>query len=282
MEFGIIYDINLDTQIFSLREKRGLRYFYIPKNIFKKLKKYLYAGNYVSFIVNDTTIIKQNKEMKQVKYFKEISVPSNARRTKLYSKKDNNMELSKFLDDMNNLMFIDLEMTMPSFDSYSQSELIQASYIITDCEFNHLLKRNFRIIPTKAQHINKRTEEFLHITDEMIQSEGVKYIDFYNVFKMDIEKYNPTLVIFGKNDKSFLSSSYKLNDVEPLNSKLRFVNLLQLLKNYYELANDPGLFKTYETLYGVNLEAQKHDAYEDAYYTMKIYESFKVMVNNAK
>ena len=281
MNFGIIYDININTQIFSLREKRGLKFFFIPKSIFKRLKKYLYAGNFISFTVNNTTTVKNNKEISVVKSIKEISVPSNARRIKLYSKNDNSKELASFLETMNNLMFIDLEMSMPDYDEKNHtSELVQASYIITDYKFNVLRKRDFHIIPTLNKAINRRTSEFLHIDYEFLKINGTEYINFYKLFKNDIDEYSPTLVIFGKNDKRFLESSYRINNCESLNSKLRFVNLSQLLKNYYDLINDPGLFKMYEKLYGVLLDEQKHDAYEDAYYTLKVYEKFKEIVGN--
>lgn len=281
MHFGIIYNINLNKQIFTLKDKRGLKYFFVPKNIYKILKKYLYKGNFVSFIVNDNTIYKNNKEMHQVKYFREISVPSNARRIKLYSKRDNQKELNSFMNDMNNLMFIDLEMTMPDYgERIHTTELIQASYIITDSNFNVLDKRDYHILPTICRSINRRTSDFLGINDEILNKSGVKYNDFYNVFKEDINKYLPTIVIFGKNDKKYLLSSFELNNVDSLSDKLRFVNLSQLLKNYYELPNDPGLFKMYEELYNVDLGNQKHDAYEDATITMGIYKKFKEIVSN--
>lgn len=281
MNFGIIYDVNINTQIFSLREKRGLKFFFIPKSIFKRLKKYLYAGNFISFTLNNTTIYKNNKEINVVKSIKEISVPSNARRIKLYSKNDNSKELASFLDSMDNLMFIDLEMSMPDYDERNHiPELIQASYIITDYKFNVLRKRDFHILPTINKTINERTKDFLHIDEEYLKNNGTLYNNFYKLFKNDISEYLPALVIFGKNDKKFLESSYKINGCESLNNSLRFINLSQLLKNYYDLINDPGLFKIYEKLYGITLGEQKHDAYEDAYYTLKVYEKFKEIVKN--
>lgn len=280
-KFGLIHNINLNTSMFSLQENRKVVNYYIPKNIFKKLKKYLYAGNFVSFVCGDEIILKRKRYFYEINYFKEISVPSNARRIKLYSKRDNIMELRKILSSLSNMLFIDLEMTMPNFEGKNfKPELIQASYIITDKNLLELKKRDFHIIPTMASGLNERTEKFLHITTKELFSKGVKYRDFYNVFKMDLDEYKPTVVIFGKNDKGFLESSYKTNMVESLNGRIRFINISQLLKNYFELQMDPGLFKSYEILYNDDLPEQKHDSFEDAYYTYKIFAKFKEIIDN--
>lgn len=280
-KFGLIHNINLNTSMLSLQENRKVVNYYIPKNIFKKLKKYLYAGNFVSFVCGDEIILKRKRYFYEINYFKEISVPSNARRIKLYSKRDNIMELKKILSSLSNMLFIDLEMTMPNFEGKNfKPELIQASYIITDKNLLELKKRDFHIIPTMASGLNERTEKFLHITTKELFSKGVKYRDFYNVFKMDLDEYKPTVVIFGKNDKGFLESSYKTNMVESLNGRIRFINISQLLKNYFELQMDPGLFKSYEILYNDDLPEQKHDSFEDAYYTYKIFAKFKEIIDN--
>lgn len=280
-KFGLIHNINLNTSMLSLQENRKVVNYYIPKNIFKKLKKYLYAGNFVSFVCGDEIILKRKRYFYEINYFKEISVPSNARRIKLYSKRDNIMELRKILSSLSNMLFIDLEMTMPNFEGKNfKPELIQASYIITDKNLLELKKRDFHIIPTMASGLNERTEKFLHITTKELFSKGVKYRDFYNVFKMDLDEYKPTVVIFGKNDKGFLESSYKTNMVESLNGRIRFINISQLLKNYFELQMDPGLFKSYEILYNDDLPEQKHDSFEDAYYTYKIFAKFKEIIDN--
>lgn len=281
--FGIIHKINLNTQIFSIESSRGLDFFYIPKNIFKRLKRYLYEGNYVSFISNDVLTLKNRKYYYEIKYFTEISVPGRRYKEKLYSKNDNTIDLKKMIDNIDNIMFIDLEMSMPPYERASfQPELIQASYIIMNKNLEELEKRDFHIIPTIAENLTKRTEDFLHITYDYLKENGVLYNDFYNAFKDDLNRYNPTVVIFGKNDKSFLESSYKVNNVDSLNKLIRFVNLNQLLKNHFELTADPGLFKSYEMLYNEDLPPQKHDAYEDAYYTYMVYKKFKEIVDLSK
>jgi len=56
--------------------------------------------------------------------------------------------------------------------------------------------------------------------------------------------------------------------------KTRFVNLCQLIKTYYELKNDPGLFKLYGIYYEFESD-QLHDALTDSIVTKKVFEAFK-------
>ncbi|HHW80058.1 MAG TPA: hypothetical protein GX742_04540, partial [Acholeplasmataceae bacterium] len=52
-----------------------------------------------------------------------------------------------------------------------------------------------------------------------------------------------------------------------------FVDLLKLHKDYFNLRNDVGLFKAYETYYEKNAE-QVHDAKADAKITKKVFDAF--------
>ena len=45
--------------------------------------------------------------------------------------------------------------------------------------------------------------------------------------------------------KNLSFDSYDINNVPSLKDECRFINLCQLIKTYYELKNDPGLFKLY-------------------------------------
>ena len=99
------------------------------------------------------------------------------------------------------------------------------------------------------------------------------YYKFYNKFKQLLIKYKPAILTFGKNDKLFLERSYNINELPSLNYISRYINLAQLIKNYYELKIDPGLFNLYEQYTGIN-NVQTHDALEDAIITYDIYRFF--------
>jgi inhibitor of KinA sporulation pathway (predicted exonuclease) len=68
-----------------------------------------------------------------------------------------------------------------------------------------------------------------------------------------------------------------INEKENLN--IRYVNICSLIKGYYELKNDPGLFRLYQTYYDVD-ENQLHDALDDAEVTLSVYKAFLDEVNH--
>lgn len=278
---GLIYNIDLDNRIFSIKQNKRLLYFYLSNGLMRKFKKYLFEGILVSFVYEEEAIIKHNILLHQVNFFKEIDSVYKFGMVKHYSKRRISKELREFVNKLDNLMFIDLEMSMPGYNASKDFliELIQASYIITDKEFNAITKTNLHILPTVNKFLTDRCVEFLNITYDELQFKGVPFMNFYKQFREDITKYNPTIIIFGKNDKLFLEKAYKTNDVPTLSSYTRFVNLSQLLKNYYELSQDPGLFKSYELLYNKKLPTQKHDAFEDAYYTYLVFKKFREELN---
>ena len=86
-------------------------------------------------------------------------------------------------------------------------------------------------------------------------------------------KYHPAILTFGKNDRLFLERSYVVNSLPSLRYISRFINLSQLIKNYYELKVDPGLFSLYEEYTGIR-NLQTHDALEDALVTFDVYNFF--------
>lgn len=171
-------------------------------------------------------------------------------------------------------MFLDLEMTMQSFDSPKdfKSEIIQAGYLITDKFGNDLERKNYYIKPTLFPKLNKRTLKFLSLNEEDVNN-GVSFNEFYNIFKDTLNKYNnPSIIVWGKNDILALKACYEINELEPL--KPNYINLLQVHKNYFNLKNDLGLFDAYKKYTGEDLN-QEHDALVDAFMTKNVFFEFK-------
>ena len=278
---GIIYSVDLDARIISLKNVSSLDFYYIGLNLMKKFKKYLYVGNLISFEYDNS-----NKEKKSnkylaytINYFYELSVPGRYGKDILYSKEETTKELREFLNSLDYTMFLDIEMSMPGYDRKPFTpEMIQAGFIVVDKKDNIILKSNYYIKLTKNNFLSKRTTSFLNIDYETLEAKGISYDEFYNIYKDILDKYNPSVIVFGKNDKKYLESSFKVNNKESLNNRTRFININQLIKTYYEIPNDPGLFNMYEKMYG-NHNVQKHDALEDAIYTYYVFKAFKKDVN---
>ena len=97
---------------------------------------------------------------------------------------------------------------------------------------------------------------------------------FYNDFTNLIKTYNPKMIVWGKNDVITLKSSYKVNKLPSLTTRDSFINLLQVLKTYYNLYDDLGLAKSYEKWVNQKYR-QTHDALDDAYVMLEIFKVFK-------
>ena len=216
----------------------------------------------------------------QVMYVIELSMILPHHNKVFYDKKDLNSQMYDFFKSINYKLFIDTEMTMPNYynDPGFVPELIQAGFFVENRNGEIVEKYNYHIRPTKAKFINARTKKFLHLTSS-VKKDEISYYKFYNKFKALLNKYKPAVITFGKNDKLFLESSYKLNNLPNLSFMTRFVNLSHIIKNYYELKNDPGLFNLYEHYYGID-ENQSHDALEDAEVLKKVYDSFLKDLSN--
>ena len=95
----------------------------------------------------------------------------------------------------------------------------------------------------------------------------------HNFVPLTLKKYNPKLVVWGKNDLSALNDSYVLHDKDKLTSDENFIDLLKLHKDYFNLKDDLGLFKAYKTYYDVAF-SQAHDAKDDALVTKYVFDAF--------
>ena len=269
---GLIYSFDLNRQTITIKYKKRLESFYFQRGLFKNFKSFLTIGEIIDLFCYDEKVIKNKQYVYQVMYINELTlITRNAKRV-FYDKKLIKQSIKKFFKGLNYKLFIDTEMTMPGYRNENfLAELIQAGFFIVDKNNNIVEEYNFHIRPSVAKYINKRTKEFLHLSSN-IKKEEVSYYKFYNKFKSVINKYKPAIITFGKNDKLYLESSFKVNNL-PILPNLRFVNLAHIIKNYYNLQFDPGLFNLYEKFYNEN-RIQTHDALDDALVLKDVYDAF--------
>ncbi len=268
---GLIHKIDDKAQIIQIKQNRTLKTFYFQRSLYKKFKRFLSDNEVIELVSYDSEIIRNKIACYQVMYICEIILLLPKKNKVLYDKSYLNLSMYNFFKSLNYKLFIDIEMTMPDYNGEKnfRAELIQAAFFVINKDGEEVERYNFHCIPTKKRHINSRTKKFLHI-----DSDGeVSYYKFYNKFKAVLNKYKPAVITFGKNDKLYLESSYKTNNLPSLTFLTRFVNLLSIIRSHYELKNDPGLFALYEHYYGVK-EEQAHDALEDATVTRLVYDAF--------
>ena len=275
---GLIHMIELDNKIIGIKKYKKIEFFYFQNSQMNVFKRYLYVGNWIDLEYDEEKTTRRGPYLAYViSFVNRLEAEGLYDHIVYYDKKDITSSLYDFLGSLDNTMFLDLEMTMPPYNFKGKgfrTEVIQAGFIVFDKNGEELMRyRNF-IEPMITKTLSKRAEKFLGITNEEFIENQIPYLTFYNDFKEIIEKYNPAIVVYGKNDILVLNDSYLLHNVPSLKDKTRYVNLCQLIKSHYELRNDPGLFKLFQIYYD-NEDIQVHDAFNDSEVTAKVFEAFR-------
>ena len=269
---GLIHFVDIENKIIGISAYKRIKFFYFQNSQMNIFKRYLYSGNFIELEYNETNLRTKNK---YTAYVVDFVYQLYSTSQSFYDKKNINYSLKNFLKSLGNILVLDLEMTMPDYNKKGQpfkAELIQAGFVVIDTNGEEIERYSNYVKPTLAKTISKRVEDFLKISIDDFNYKAISYDKFYDDYKEIIENYNPTILVYGKNDIKVLTESYEINHKEPINN--RFVNLCQLVKNYYDLKNDPGLFRLYKVYYGSSNE-QVHDAFDDCEVTARVFSAFK-------
>lgn len=275
---GRIYKKNNKLRIVEIKTFNRIIYLHFQNGQFHQFKRYLYPGTYIELDYDEEKMyIKNGVASYLVNYVHKIFQFNLFEKILYYDRNELNSSLADFLNSLGNIMFLDLEMTMPSYNFSGKgykAEIIQAGYILANGRGDEVCRYNKYIEPFIHLDLSKRTLDFLNISSYDFHKEAVSYNEFYDEFKLIMDRYQPAIIIFGKNDKLILNDSFKIHKKKDLKDNIRYVNLCKLIQSYYNLNNEPGLFKLYQAYYGKNT-IQIHDALNDSFVTMKVYEAFK-------
>jgi len=277
---GRIFYINEEERIIGLKVKDRQSFFYLQRSLLNKIGKYLELSRFIQFVVEDKPRIYKKTKVYTVEYIRKIMVIRYRKNIVYYDIKKIKKGTKNLINNLDYKMFLDLEMSMHPYrvDKNFTQEIIQVGYYLVDKDNKLIEEYNELIKPKLHPKLTKRTLKFLEITQAQL-NEGLLYVDFYNHFSKVIEKYNPSIIVWGRNDFLALRESYKINEVKSLRQKTRYINLLKMHKNYFNLRNDLGLFNAHKAY--TNIENfQAHNALEDAKVTYRIFEGFKQVVNN--
>ena len=279
---GIIHDVDIYNKVISLKVNNRLSFFYFQNSQMNIFKRYLYKGNVIDLEYDENVVYKRkNREAFLVSYVIRLYSTGKFDNVVYYDKNRLNKSLSKFLSSLGNVMILDLEMTMPSYTYRHipfKPEIIQAGFLLLDPQGEEIYRYSNYIKPTLNDYISRRVFRFLSLEQSEFEAKAIPYKSFYKELAEVIEEYNPVIIVYGRNDILVLNESYSINGVPSLKNKIRFVNLCQLIKNYYDLRNDPGLFKLYQ-IYSGNNDVQVHDAFNDCEVTSLVFSAFKDEVN---
>lgn len=282
---GRIKAVYEEDRIFELFYKKRIYYFHLTRSQMKKFQPYLQEGLYVFFKAYD-----EEKKFGRFIAYDVINfiklVRHVGRKTIVYYDIQTIKEgVKKLLKKDGYRLFIDLEFTMPPFN-YSHndekkffSEIVQYGMCLEDANGNIIDTQEGLVKPTCELGISDRMLEFLNISKTKLER-APYYSKFYQTLNDFMMLYQPTIYVWGKNDYLMIDKSYKLHNVKPITERKHFVNLMQILKNYYGIKNDIGLYAAFDLLgYKPPLEVQDHNALHDAQATLEVFHLFEKEIN---
>ncbi|RJX25690.1 MAG: hypothetical protein C4537_03990 [Acholeplasma sp.] len=268
----IIHSINDKTKVFYLVLEGKKIGFYLSNRLAKVFFPYLHEGVLVDFEIQEKTKKIGHEHVYQVAFFEQIISldPFHVH----YDLHRLRKEMQEVLIQDRYYLFIDFEMTMPGYKEINfKPEIIQVGYLLSKAKENALLQEGYYVAPLPQTTLSRRTKKFLSLDELKFYEEAITYQDFYHKLKKIIDQYHPKLVVWGKNDMTALDDSYQIHQVLPLTFTEDFIDLLKLHKDYFNLKDDLGLFKAYQTYYDVAID-QSHDAIDDAHVTKLVFDAF--------
>ncbi len=284
LEFsGKIRKIHENERIFEILQKGKIHFFYLSRSQMKKFSMYLQSGLFVYFTCKDDPVIKGKfKAYEVINFTKMIYIKGN-KRTVYFDIDTIKKGVSSILNRKTNRMFLDMEFTMPSYDFNNEkpfvTEIIQYGLLIENEDGQVIISDSSLVKPVDSSGLNARTFDFLKLDKEDFKY-AITYKAFYKKLKKYMEKYNPVIYVWGKNDIITLDAFYKMHDLDAVTTRKNFVNLMQLMKNYLGQKSDIGLFNALAFLDPSFHDNQDHDALEDASVTSMIFHLFKKRVND--
>lgn len=282
---GRVISILPKERVAKLKTLTQVYYLYFQRKDFKEFGPYFFDHPYIFVEVGIEKKRIQNFMAYPVNMFVRVVQPQHYTFTKrskvFFDIYENKREIKKLINKCHNKLFIDLEFTMPPIyqTMKTMTEIIQYGLLLVDKDGKVVLESSSLVKPSRPYNLNKNTLKFLSLNREDFD-DAMLYIDFYNILQDIMKKYNPKIYVWGNNDIIVLEQSFVYNKIKPLNVRKAHINLMTLIKNYYNLKAERGLFQTYEDLTNTKLGTQKHDAFEDAYITKEIFEIFKTKVND--
>ena len=251
------------------------KYFYLQKNLIKKFHKYLTKGAYIVIDYDDVLVRKKHVAAYKVNHFEAIGMPKDRLKRVIYYDLDIIRKgIVDLVNSINPILFVDFEMNMQDYNPIPnfEQEIIEAGMVLTNQNGAIMKIKHFYIKPTKFPKLTKRTMKFLNYTNFEL-NQAVPFRTFYKELKDIVDEYNPYVIVWGKSDITQLKKTCQINGCSDL--RLRFVNLLQLHTNYFNLKNSPGLFSMWESYTSTKLPEQRHNSLEDALVTKDVFFKFK-------
>lgn len=277
--YGKVIDTFPKQRVVKLEGVKRIFYLYMSRKLFRDFGPYFVNKPYIFVTASGDKKKYGNFYCQEVLHFNKI-VLSDHREKKVYYNIDTiKKSIKSLLSKMKSKLFLDLEFSLPPYFNTMAHvpEIVQYGMVLEDENGNLLFEDGSLVMPKKKYSLNPRTLKFLSKTREDFQH-ACSYEDFYRLLKRFIEEEDVKIIAWGRNDILTIEQSFELNGLKPLDIRSRYINLMQVIKNYYNSKTDLGLFSTYQELSGTEYEVQRHDALEDALIAREIFRIFKALV----
>lgn len=280
----IIKEVNDKSHYFTAIVENRLLFFYLPKNLYYNLSKYLVEKRLIDFQVSTTSF----KKILRIKAYKVTKINSiiDFKYPKLsFYFKDLQNDMENVLFNSNKYyLFIDFEMTMPDYNqkgSYNP-EILQFGGLLTDYKGRIIERKNYYVKTTKR--LNKHTIDFLNLNVYHYEKSAKPFIHFYNDLHNIIIKYKPKFITWGNFDYKCLTRNIQNHNLKKITSRNNFIDLSIVHKNYFGYKNTSSLFNTYCFYFqkDPNKVLQKHNAMEDSIVLKEVFFKFKSSVKGDK
>ncbi len=255
-----------------------VEYFHMSNRNMKDFKNYFSKYPYVFLDVEDTYQVINHHRCRMIQHFLKIVLPTRKTPDIFYDLTMIQQGVKSIINRPENRLFIDLEFSLVSPLTYGTSEIVQYGFVLEDENGKMILEDSSLVKPRLKASLNIKTLLFLSRGVEDFEN-ACSYIEFYQLLEKIIEEYQPKIIAWGRNDIIAMENSFKLNHLHPLDIRNRYMNLMQVIKNYYNYKQEMGLFATYGELTHTKVEEQMHDALEDAMIAREIFHLFKNKIN---
>lgn len=279
--YGKILETFHRERIIKVYTRKKIFYLYMSRKFFKDFGPYFYTKPYVFVNIKDKKKRYGDYFAHEIISFDKV-VESRRRERKVYYDIDTIRKgVRRVISNDKYKLFLDLEFSLPSYYQTKRHvpEIVQYGMVLEDPEGNIIFEDGSLVMPLKRYSLNLRTYKFLNKTKEDFKN-ACSYIEFYQLLESIIDKYDVKIIAWGRNDILTMEKSFELNRLKPLDIRNRYINLMQVVKNYYNFKADLGLFNTYEEMSGIPTDSQSHDALEDALLAREIYRMFKDIVES--
>ena len=230
--YGKVHEVLKKERIISIEMQSRLEYFHMTNKNMKDFKSYLFQKPYVFLDVDNTYNVHSSHRCREIDHFIKIVLPTRRGNEVYYDISIIQEGVRNLINQPQNRLFIDLEFSLVSPLVKGASEIVQYGIVLEDAEGKVILQDSSLVMPLNKRALNVKTLLFLSRSIEDFD-DACSYIEFYQLLQKIIKEYDPKIIAWGKNDILTMENSFKINHLHPLDIRNRYMNLMQIIKNYY-------------------------------------------------